>query len=95
MQYLALIHKHTDSPTTDEEWERFFEAAKASGMFQGGSEIGKRYVVGRTPVIDVTDSVDGYMRFDSDDLEQLLALVNNHPVIAHGGTIELCEMPKS
>jgi hypothetical protein len=35
------------------------------------------------------------MRFDSEDKEKLLALVNQHPVILHGGTVELCELPKS
>ncbi len=35
------------------------------------------------------------MRFDADDLNALRALLEDHPVVKHGGTIELCEMPKS
>ena len=43
----------------------------------------------------MTETVGGFMRFDSDDPEELRALLMEHPVILHGGTIELCEMPKS
>ena len=95
MQYIALIHKNTDSTPTADEWDRFFEAAKATGMFKGGSEIGLRYTVGQKVVPDITENVGGYMRFDSDDLERLQALLEDHPVTKHGGTIELFEMPKS
>lgn len=95
MQYIALIHRNTESMPTADEWGRFFDAAKATGMFKGGSEIGCRYLVGKKAVPDITESVGGYMRFDSDDLERLKALLKDHPVARHGGTIELCEMPKS
>jgi hypothetical protein len=37
----------------------------------------------------------GYMRFDSDDKQIILDLLNVHPVVLHGGTVELCELPKS
>ncbi len=95
MQYIALIHNNTDSTPTTDEWDRFLDAAKATGMFKGGSEIGSRIVVGRKAVSDTTQSLGGYMRFDSDDLKRLQELLEDHPVIKHGGTIELCEMPKS
>jgi hypothetical protein len=95
MQYIALIHKNTDSSPTDDEWERFLEAAKATRMFKGGSEIGSRQLIGQKTVADTTESVGGYMRFDSDDLPRLNELLQDHPVIRHGGTIELCELPKS
>ena len=95
MQYIALIHKNTDSTPTSAEWDRFLAAANATGMFKGGSEIGSRTIVGQKAVADTTEIVGGYMRFDSDDLEKLQALLRDHPVTKHGGTIELCEMPKS
>ena len=95
MEYIALIHKNTDSTPTPDEWSRFFQVATNTGMFRGGSEIGKRYTLGTPEVSDTTDHVGGYMRFDSDDLNQLKDLLKRHPVIEHGGTIELCEMPKS
>jgi hypothetical protein len=35
------------------------------------------------------------MRFDSDNKQALLDLLKSHPAVAHGGSVELCEMPKS
>ncbi len=95
MQYIALIHKNTDTEPTSDEWDHFINAAKASGMFKGGSEIGLRQSIGSKSVPDSTQSVVGYMRFDSDNPDPLHLLLQSHPVVLHGGTIELCEMPKS
>lgn len=95
MEYIALIHTNTDSPPSPEEWNQFFLTAKSSGMFKGGSEIGLRQVIGEKPVPDSTERIGGYMRFDSDDPAKLFALLEQNPVIQHGGTIELCELPVS
>ena len=95
MEYIALIHKNYDSMPTSDEWSRFFNLAIDTGMFKGGSEIGKRHALGKKEVSDATLNVVGYMRFDSDDLNLLKELLKKHPVIEHGGTIELCEMPES
>lgn len=95
IEYIALIHKNTDSIPTPDEWSRFIDAATQAGMFRGGSEMGTRHPLGSKPVSDITADVGGYMRFDSDDLSQLEDLLKTHPVIVHGGTIELCEMPES
>lgn len=95
MEYIALIHKNTESTPSAEEWSLFFTLANESGMFRGGSEIDNRQTVGNKEVADTTHSIGGYMRFDSDNLPPLLELLNKHPMVQHGGTIELCEMPKS
>ena len=95
MQYIALIHKNTATPPSPDDWVRFLELAKSSGMFQGGSEIGTRSVLGKQGVPDSTTSIGGFMRFDCEDKEALETLLREHPVIKHGGSIELCEMPKS
>ena len=95
MQYIAFIHNNTASMPTADEWERFFSEAKESGMFKGGSEIGLRHMIGQKDISNVLESVGGYMRFDSDDIVRLRELLEKHPVVIHGGTIELCEMPRS
>ncbi|WP_038169282.1 hypothetical protein [Verrucomicrobium sp. BvORR106] len=94
-QYILLIQGNLTSPTTTEEWDTFFSAVRSSGLFKGGSEIGGRTRLGNSTTAQSTDHVVAYMRFDSDDQEKLLALVNQHPVVLHGGTVELCELPKS
>lgn len=95
MQFIAFIHGNSDTTATTEQWSRFFEDAKDSGMFQGGSALGSRHAIGKKPVSDSTDTIVGFMRFDSDDLGRLMELLDRHPVIRHGGTIELREMPQS
>jgi hypothetical protein len=94
-EYLLLIHGNEKSATSAEEWEQFFCAARNSGVFQGGSEVGKREFVGDHDSAQSSDHIVGYMRFDSDDKQVILSLLELHPVVLHGGTVELCELPKS
>ncbi len=95
MQYIALIHKNCDTDPTPVEWERLFKVARETGMFQGGTEIGRRIALGQKDVPDTTSNIGGYMRFDSNNLDTLLKLLELHPAVQHGGTLELCEMPES
>lgn len=94
-QYILLVQRTVKSHSTPEEWDAFFTAARESGLFRGGSEIGNRTVLGNTASAQPTDHIVAYMRFDSDNKQQLLDLLEKHPVIAHGGSAELCEMPES
>jgi len=94
-QYLLLIHGNQKTATTTEEWERFFIDAKESGMFKGGSEVGKRKILGDIASAGSSAHIVGYMRFDSRDEQKVLELLAQHPVVLHGGSVELCELPKS
>ena len=95
-QYLLLIHHQPGQPPDAEEWEPFFERAAKSGLFRGGSEIGKRELIGGPGSTSATtDHLAGYMRFDAEDKQSLLDLLSHHPVVRHGGTVELCELPES
>ncbi len=94
-QYLLLIHGNLTSDTTPAEWEAFFIAARQSGFFSGGSEVGRREVIGDLQSAKPTDHIVGYMRFDTDDKQALLDLLKLHPTVLHGGSVELCELPKS
>ncbi len=94
MQYLLLIQNNAISEIPGDEWGAFFEKARAGGMFQGGSALGSRVVVGAASAKS-TAHIAGYMRFDATDRQQILDLLADHPVVRHGGSVELCEMPKS
>ena len=94
-EYLLLIHGNEKTATTAAEWDQFFAAARASGAFRGGSEVGTRELVGHTASARPSDHLAGYMRFDTADKAMLLQLLKTHPVVLHGGTVELCELPKS
>ena len=94
-QYLLLIQRNTKTSPSAGEWDQFFTAAQQSGFFKGGSALGERWVVGDPESAERTDHIVGFMRFDSADKRALLDLLRKHPVVIHGGAVELCEMPKS
>ncbi len=93
--YLLLIHGNAKTEPSPEEWESFFQAAQESGLFRGGSEIGTREILGENRDATLSDHLAGYMRFDAGDKQQLLDLLQTHPHVVHGGTIELCHLPES
>lgn len=95
MEYITFMHNNTDTAPTGGEWERFFGLARQSGLFQGGSAMGTRSTIGAKDVPAVTDHIGGYMRFDSESLDDLTELLREHPTVLHGGTIEICELPKT
>ena len=95
MEYITFMHRNTDTGSTREEWDRFFDLARESGFFRGGSAMGKRSTIGDRIVPDVTEHIGGYMRFDTGKLAELIELLKKHPTVVHGGTIEICEMPKT
>jgi len=95
MQYIILIQDNQKTESTAEEWDRFVMAAKTSGTFVGGSEIGAREILGDSQSARSTAPIGGYMRFDSDDKETLIELLKLQPVVLHGGSVELCELQKS
>lgn len=95
MQYILLIHGNAHSHITADEWNAFFASARESGLFKGGSAIGARTVVGENQSVTSTEHIVGYMRFDSEDRQPVIDLLQQHPVVVHGGSVELCEMPKS
>lgn len=98
MEYITFTHKNKDPGAnggTEEEWDRFFDLAKESGLFRGGSAIGRRTTIGGTEVPDITEHIGGYMRFDADTLGDLTDVLKQHPTVVHGGTVEICAMPKT
>ena len=94
-QYILLIQGNEKTKPTTQEWDQFFTAARQSGLFAGGSAVGQRVVLGDTQSAKSIDHIVGYMRFDAEDKQKLLDLLKLHPVVIHGGSVELCEMPKS
>ncbi len=94
MEYITFMHGNSDSKATEQEWSAFFAQASDSGLFRGGSAMGKRWTIGKEAAV-ASEAIAGYMRFDADSLDDLMALLNNHPTLVHGGTIEICELPKT
>lgn len=98
MEYITFMHGNKDpgaTSGTEEEWDQFIDLAKGSGLFRGGSAIGKRTTIGNNEVSDITGNIGGYMRFDAETPDELTELLKQHPTVVHGGTVEIFEMPKS
>ena len=95
MEYIVFIHGNVDTRTTEAQWSAFFEAAEKSGIFGGGSEIAEGHRLGHKDITPTTDSIVGVMRFETDDVTALNALLALHPVFIQGGSLEVCKMPKS
>ena len=95
MEYITFMHNNVDTEPTKEEWDRFFALARESGLFRGGSAVGKRSIVGKKEVPDITYHIGGYMRFDAATLNEVAKLLEHHPIVLHGGTVEICQLSKS
>jgi hypothetical protein len=93
-QYILLIHGNAKSASSQDEWNSFFKIARESGLFIGGSGIeDARIIIGDTSA-KPSDQIVGYMRFDSEDKQKILDLLQKHPIVVHGGSVELCEMAR-
>lgn len=91
-QYILLIQNNAKSQSSPEEWDTFFSLARESGLFRGGSALGKREIIGDTATAKASDFIGGYMTFDSEDKNLIIDLLQQHPVVIHGGSVELCEL---
>ena len=94
MEYITFMRKNTTSDIREEEWTVFFDLLNKSDAFRGGSLIRSIDMLGDADLELVTKGLAGYMRFYCKNLEELKSLLSQHPVIKHGGSIEICEMPK-
>ena len=95
MEYLAIIYNNTDVPSSEREWDDFFILAKESGFFLGGSQVGNnRQIIGKGIESTFGTNIGGYMKFKCNNIGQITKLLNSHPVIINGGSIELIDLPK-
>lgn len=95
MEYIVFMHRNEETPPCKEDWDYFFAMAERSGLFQGGSAIGKRFVVGREGAPDAAIHICRFMRFESENLSELNKLLEQHPVVKNGGSVEVFDLPKT
>ncbi|HWL54029.1 MAG TPA: hypothetical protein VNQ90_16425 [Chthoniobacteraceae bacterium] len=93
-QYILLIHGNAKSASSQEEWNSFFTMGRESGLFVGGSGIEDARIMIGDPTAKPSEHIVGYMRFDADDKQKVLDLLQKHPIVVHGGSVELCEMAR-
>jgi len=72
-------------------WASYINTLIDSGMFRGGSELANGSCVSKTDA-NGECSVSGFMRFEADNKEQVMALMPGNPVYESGGSIEVLEI---
>jgi len=90
--YIFLMHDDGGGAKLD--WEPYLSRLRETGVFQGGSEIGKGACFrksGSAP--DPTFHIGGFIRVTADSLEHAKALLKGNPVYESGGTVEIRDLP--
>ena len=72
------------------DWDTYIEKLVESGLFRGGSSLGKGIAVSKR-VADGACETTGYMRFSADSIEDVKELLEGNPVYQAGGCIEILE----
>lgn len=91
MPEFMMLMKSGDHGGSAVDWEQYVKTLSESGMFRGGSALGNGIRVSQD---DKNEDciMTGYMRFEADSIEQVLALVPGNPVIDAGGEVEVLEL---
>ncbi len=74
-----------------EEWAAYIDKLIRSGTFRGGSELANGSCVNKN-VANSECMVTGFMRFEADNKNQILALLPGNPVYESGGSVEVLEL---
>jgi hypothetical protein len=94
--YILLMHAlppGSAQPTGD--WTTYLHRLRSTGQFNGGSSIGAGVCVssrGITPTLST--SLTGSIRVSAPSIEEACALLDGHPLIEAGGTVEVRELPR-
>lgn len=94
--YLFLTHRlpqgTSESPGA---WPTYLDRLRRTGHFSGGSAIGDGLSVSRSGVTpDTSSHLTGYIRISANSIDEACNLLEGHPVIDAGGTVEVRELPR-
>lgn len=94
--YLFLTHRLPQgSSAPASAWTPYLDRLRRSGQFSGGSAIGDGLCVSRSGVTsDTTSHLTGYIRVSADSIDEACGLLEGHPAIDAGGTVEVRELPR-
>jgi hypothetical protein len=92
--YIFLMHD--DAVADETAWEPYLRGLRQSGLFQGGSAIGKGVSVRKSgEAAPITAELAGFIRVTADSLDQAKSLLTGNPVFEAGGTVEIRELPRT
>jgi hypothetical protein len=78
------------------DWPAYLNGLRASGRFEGGSEIGGGACYRKSsPSREIAGHIGGYIKVEARDLAEAATLLVGNPVYENGGTVEIRELPES
>lgn len=77
-----------------EDWASYIDALIKTGKFRGGSELSNGTCQSKTEK-STSCTVTGFMQFEADSAEDIIALLPGNPVYESGGSVEVLEIVKS
>jgi hypothetical protein len=94
-EYIVFMHNDLVADEQN-DWDAYLDHLKQSGIFEGGSEIGRGICVrknGSAPPI--TEHLVGYLRVRANSIEDVKSVLTGNPHFEAGGTVEIRELPRS
>ncbi len=96
--FILLLHGDAKAPALARDpqaWDRYLEAVRRTGHFQGGSSIGPGGCFARAGTSkDITAHIVGYLRVRALSLDDAKKFLLDNPVYEAGGTVEIRELPR-
>ena len=92
-----MLLMHADGPASDSSaWGPYLERLRASGCFEGGSEIGEGACYRKTGIPGaMSEHLGGYLKVVAQSLADARRWLVGNPVYEAGGTVEIRELPTS
>jgi hypothetical protein len=98
IDYILLMHSDaTDAVAANDPvaWDNYFALLQQSGLFDGGSAIGKGLAFRKTGQPGAgSEHLSGFIRLRSASLELAQSFLSGNPVYEAGGTVEIRELPR-
>lgn len=96
--YMLLMHDDPKNPELARDplaWDRYLEAVRRTGHFQGGSSVGSGACFARAGTTKaITTHIVGYLRVGALSLDDAKKFLLDNPVYEAGGTVEIRELPR-
>ena len=95
-EFILFMHTDNDENSEGADWPAYFAKIRATGRFDGGSEIGDGATFRKVDVPHpVATQLGGFIRVRAQSLEDAKQFLEGNPVYETGGTIEIRELPES
>ncbi|MEM0985021.1 MAG: hypothetical protein AAGJ32_02130 [Pseudomonadota bacterium] len=94
--FIFFMHNDPAMPIDETAWGAYLAGLRASGAFEGGSEIGGGTCFRQSAApAPLSDHLSGFLRLSAETLEDAQSFLAGNPVYEAGGTIEIRELPKT